>query len=196
MNLHHTFSTNPPSRGFTLIELMVTIAIAAILLMIGIPSFQSAIASAQLTTQSNNFLTAVATARSEAIKNNTQAVICRSANGAQIGAQCRTGTTWADGWIVFVDQAPTATPPQVGAEDVIVSVGQAVNGTSIVGSANVANQLRFRADGTLNGLGGTIRVCKPTTAVPENARDLVINTVGRTRVARVAPMPAGTCPAP
>ena len=55
------------TSGFTLIELMVTLAVAAILLAIAIPSFNSLLVSSRLTTAANDFVNALAIARSSAI---------------------------------------------------------------------------------------------------------------------------------
>lgn len=181
-----------PARGFTLVELMVTIAIAAILLSIAIPSFQATMAKSQLASHTNEFLAAMATARNEAIKNNTHGLLCASTDGASCN-----GTAWSNGWIVCVD---TNRNGNCNAGEQVSNIRSAINGLSIQGNASVATGIRFGSDGLLFGLPGTVRVCKATTALPanENARDIVINTVGRTRVQ--APNPAiataGTCPAP
>jgi type IV fimbrial biogenesis protein FimT len=79
-------------KGFTLIELMVTIAIAAILLVIGVPSFVAFQRSSELTSAANSFVAALGAARGEAMKRGLQAVVVPQANN-----------DWATGWTVFVD---------------------------------------------------------------------------------------------
>lgn len=85
-------------RGFTLIELMVTISIAAILLAIGVPSFQAIIENNRLATQSNELITAVSLARSEAIKRGVDISITPNTldyvNGwcVHTGVACNAGT--------------------------------------------------------------------------------------------------------
>ena len=56
------------SSGFTLVELMITLAIAGILVAVGIPSFNSTISSNRLTSYANELVTALNLARSEAVK--------------------------------------------------------------------------------------------------------------------------------
>ncbi|MDD2892710.1 MAG: GspH/FimT family pseudopilin [Halothiobacillaceae bacterium] len=177
---------NPTStqQGFTLLELMITVSIAAILLAIAIPSFQSTMASTQLATQTNNFLTAMATARDRAIKDNTRATLCTS----NTGTAC-TISNWADGWLVWVDTNRSGTMQATE----ITTVGQAVNGLVITGTAPVANAITYQSDGTsLGGASGVIGICKATTSVAENLRNITITASGEARVARVNT--AGVCP--
>jgi type IV fimbrial biogenesis protein FimT len=67
-----------PEAGFTMIELMITIMVGAILMAIAVPSFQSMIAGNRLTTQANDLIGAINYARSEAISHNTTATFCRA----------------------------------------------------------------------------------------------------------------------
>jgi len=71
--------------GFTLVELMVTIAIAAILLMIAVPSFQRLILSNRLTTSATALVDAINTARMDAIKLNATTQFCGSTTGSNTG---------------------------------------------------------------------------------------------------------------
>jgi len=86
-------------RGFTLVELMVTIAIAAILTMIAVPSFQRLILSNRLTTSANALVDAVNAARLEAIKLNATTQFCGSSTtntGDTLGAACtQSGAVYA-----------------------------------------------------------------------------------------------------
>lgn len=84
-------------RGFSLIELMVTIAILAILVAIGLPSFQGSMRSNLVATGTNELMASLALARSEAIRSPGGAGICASQDGESCGG------TWNDGWIVWSD---------------------------------------------------------------------------------------------
>jgi type IV fimbrial biogenesis protein FimT len=105
--------------GFTLIELMVTLAVAAILLMIAVPSFQHLILSNRLTTSANALVDAVNTARMDAIKSNATTQFCGSTattnNNDTLGLACGT----AAGAVYSLPQSAgsagqvRATPPGV-----------------------------------------------------------------------------------
>ncbi len=85
------------TRGFTLLELMVVVAIIATLLMLGLPSFQTTLRSNRLATTTNQFNAAVALARSEAIKSTQASGLCPSADGTSFT------TTWSSGWLIWRD---------------------------------------------------------------------------------------------
>lgn len=89
-----------PCRGFTLIELMITLAVAVILIMIAVPSFRSITLSNKLTTTANDIVGAINTARMEAIKRNANTQLCSdlAANNTSdaLGTACTTqaGAVW------------------------------------------------------------------------------------------------------
>lgn len=80
-------------NGFTLIELMVTVALAAILAYVAIPNLSAFVRNAELTSATNALVAAMGTARSEALKLNYNAVVVPAS-----------GNRWENGWIVFVDK--------------------------------------------------------------------------------------------
>ncbi|KAA3597687.1 GspH/FimT family pseudopilin [Stenotrophomonas maltophilia] len=83
--------------GFTLIELMVTIAVVAVLAAIAFPSFQSTIRSSRVSSTNNEVLGLLSLARSEAIRSNRGGGVC----GSSDGASCDGG--WSGGMLAFAD---------------------------------------------------------------------------------------------
>ncbi len=88
-------------RGFTLIELMVTLAVLAIVVAMAAPSFNSMIANNRSSGMATELTAALNFARSEAIKRVKPVSICPSSDGVA----CLTGADWPKGWLVFVDKA-------------------------------------------------------------------------------------------
>jgi type IV fimbrial biogenesis protein FimT len=84
-------------RGFTMIELMVTVAILAVITAIAVPSLRGFIQRSNAASAANTMLTSFALARSEAIRGNARVTVCPSRNGDNCDG------AWADGWIVFLD---------------------------------------------------------------------------------------------
>lgn len=80
------------SRGFTLIELMVTVAIVTLLMLVAMPSLTTFKRNAELTSATNTLLSAINAARGEAMKRGRYAMVTPT-----------DGSTWNNGLIVFVD---------------------------------------------------------------------------------------------
>ena len=83
--------------GFTLIELMVTVAVLAILLSLGLPGFQGVLRSNRVATTNNELIASLSLARTEALRNGRGAGVCPST----AGTACDGG--WNDGWMVWSD---------------------------------------------------------------------------------------------
>lgn len=86
-------------NGFTLIELIVALAIFTILVSMAVPNFNILVKNSRLNTQVNTFVAALNIARSEAAKRNLNVILCPSSDGASCAADER----WEQGWIVYVD---------------------------------------------------------------------------------------------
>src|SRR5947209_2461821 len=86
-------------RGFTLVELLVVLAIAAILVGYGAPAFSGLLRSTRLTTATNDLFAGMLMARSEAVKRRSRVALCKSSDGQS----CTAAGGWEQGWIVFHD---------------------------------------------------------------------------------------------
>lgn len=86
-------------KGFTLIELMVTLAVSLILLSVGFPAYQELSANSRMTTVTNSFVAYLQFARNEAVERNRPVSLCPSGDGRS----CQESSAWGDGWIVFTD---------------------------------------------------------------------------------------------
>ncbi len=92
-------------RGFTLTELLVTVAVAGVLAMMAVPNMRSFVQNNRLSSASNDLLRSFNLARTEAIKHQTNVVVCASAAPTLAAPTCSYGAF--NGWIVFQDSGPT-----------------------------------------------------------------------------------------
>ncbi len=179
--------------GFTLIELMVTIAIAAILMMIAAPSFVSFQRSAELTGAANSLLASINAARSEGMKRNMTAMVVPA-----------DGSTWESGWIVFVDvdRSETYTPGDifVSKQGPLPSYFSA-NGDGSAAEGGSAVNIRFngsgyatKADGSAGNLTWSLARNDLTgqDLLNQTRRVIVANT-GRARVCKPASATDANC---
>lgn len=153
--------------GFTIVDLMITLAIAAILASLAAPSFTDIIKNSRLATQYNELLTHITLARSEAVKRGTDIKILNN-NGTGSG-------TWDAGWKVYEDKDKDNTVDS-GEE---IRVSNSIPATLSVRFSN-KGQITYRP----NGLGitaGTFTICDDRTN--KEAKALIINRTGRIRVA-------------
>lgn len=102
------------TKGFTLLELMVVLAIAGVLAAIGIPAMGDFMRNSRITAAANDVMAALHFTRSEAIKRRVPVTLCTSANAVLANNTANPAATCADsefltGWIVFVDNAPVGT---------------------------------------------------------------------------------------
>lgn len=168
----------PHMRGFTLVELMVTLLVASILLGIGVPAFSNLAEQTRLTTTTNQFLANLHMTRSEAIRRGALVTLCTSTDGATC-----TDTNWDAGWILFANPGRSNQPTD---PDSILRVGNAWTDPSIAVTGNqpVSQHISYNPLGQserLSGalLMGTVTIC----ATGAEGRAIVISSAGRPRVA-------------
>lgn len=164
------------SDGFTLVELIITMVVAGILIAIAVPSFQSVIRNNQLSTQANEFVSALNLARSEAVTRGTRVAVCKSANGTS----CTTSGDWAQGWIVFADPDNDA---HVNSVDEIIRVRERLDGTvTMVGTANVANYVSFLSNGFSQTVSGSVQAGNFILTAATGSKTITINLNASGRV--------------
>ena len=86
--------------GFTLVELLVVLAVSAIILSIAAPSFANIVANNRVTAAANDLVIALNLGKSEAVRSGNPTVLCQSSNGTSCGGD---QTAWANGWVLFND---------------------------------------------------------------------------------------------
>ena len=167
----------PPDRqsGFTLIELMVTIAVLAVLLAWGLPNFQNSLRSNRVATSTNEVLASVSLARSEAIRSTRGAGICASSDGTGCN-----GASWSDGWMVFAD---TNANGSFDAGDTVLKFSRGSDKLSA--ALAPAGVIAFDARGRRRAAGDQVLTLKPSECGGQPLqRTLTINASGQVRTAK------------
>lgn len=171
------------SLGFTLVELMVTVAIVAILLSLAAPSFSSLLADQRLSGAANALLSDIGYARSEALKRGVNVTACPSTNPTNANPSC-SGNDWSRGWIVFVDQDGDGTRLTTGTDEVLLRASDALSGvTSGLGTSGGSgvNFIRFNGRGVSPGGQQNIALTNGTSTFD---RTLCVASSGRPRVVK------------
>jgi type IV fimbrial biogenesis protein FimT len=143
-----------PQVGFTLTELMVTIAVLAILLSLAVPSFSEARKRSEARALGDEFMNSLTYSRAEALSRGRCVTMCMSNNAHEFAPTCTgTGSDWNSGWIVFANPQCDDNPNGTNAEVIQVYLGPGANtgGPSLIqatGSGTV-RRIQFNARGTI-----------------------------------------------
>lgn len=167
--------------GVTLIELLVTLSIAAILMAIAVPSLQDWLRRNRVDSASSDLMAALNYARSEAIRRGVSVSVCKSTNGMDCNTEsCAEDpkNCWERGWIIFTN-LDNDSPARVDAGEDILRVHQALPpGITLRPNVNYTNFLTYRPDGRVNNIG-TFAICANDELV--GAKSITITATGRAR---------------
>jgi type IV fimbrial biogenesis protein FimT len=175
--------------GFTLIELMVTVAVAVILATVATPSMRDLMLSNTASTMSNEFSTALAQARGLAIANNTCATLCTAQVTATNNPTCQEpgSAGYQEGWIVFTNPACDAdqTDPTTAGARLRQAKNAGSSGYSIVASDDSLYRVMFDPRGISTAtVAGRFQVRAPDDAANKYARTVCLDAAGRALVRR------------
>lgn len=166
-------------RGFTLVELLVVLAVGSILLAIAVPGYGFLVNANRLAAVTNDLVGAIQLARSEAIKRGMRVTVCKTSNAGAILPACDAAADWHEGWLVFVDGG---TRGVVDAADPLLWVqAQAHHSVRITPGVTYSSFISYLPNGGSQGSGGLsngkIEICSAGLR-----RDIVINNAGRPRL--------------
>jgi type IV fimbrial biogenesis protein FimT len=150
-------------RGFTLVELMITLAVLGILITIGVPSFNDLVQNQRVKAATSDIYSSLTLARSEAIKRNAEVNIVRN------------GSSWSNGWTVqTTDATPVPLKSQAAFTDITVS------------AASSESVIRYRRDGRLNTSAPNMPAPSVVVSLSGNsnviARCIAVDPSGRANV--------------
>jgi type IV fimbrial biogenesis protein FimT len=168
--------------GVTLLELLAVLAVSAILLTIGIPSFASLIHSSHVTSATNELVGSLHLARAEAIKRGGRVVLCPSVTGVSCS-----GGEWHQGWVMFYDQDNDAALD--ASETVVLRRYAMPEGYRLTGNSPVSQYVSYTPTGAAKSTSGawqfgTLTVCRESRERVE-ARQVVIGSTGRPRTVKL-----------
>ncbi|PWN57364.1 GspH/FimT family pseudopilin [Abyssibacter profundi] len=165
-------STAGRHRGLTLIELVISIAIAAIILSIAVPSFLDLIRDWRRTGTLNTVVMSFQLARSESIKNGRDVVVCSRASAGTCGST----SDWSKGWIVF-ENADQDDPPVIDSGETLIREHVLTNDQVVSSSVSRFVFRPFNRRST----NGTVIYCDPRGTGYHRA--VVVSWTGRPRTA-------------
>jgi type IV fimbrial biogenesis protein FimT len=177
--------------GTTMTELMVVVAIVAILLSIGVPSFRYVTNSYRMSAEVNSLLGDMQFARAEAIKEGQPIVVCTSNN---TGTACSGSNSWQTGWIVFQDLNNNG---QVDPNEKVLHIQAAFTGTTpdtFLPNTGVSG-VSFNREGFATSTAGFVTstfTLKDSTSNALWTRCLIVNPVGAVTTAAHSVSP-GIC---
>lgn len=167
------FIRNRRNAGFTLIELMVTLALAAIIAFVAVPNMRNFVLSSKIKNQTSELVSGINLARSSAIKNKAPAIMCVG------NATSCSGSNWGTGWVAFLDPNNNNT---FDSDEPTLYVAELPSDNKVTISF-ASSSLRIRPDGTI-ATAVTVDICDSARS-GEEGRRISINVTGRTSVSKL-----------
>lgn len=176
----------PKQTGMTLIELVVTVTIVAILSAVALPSLKEMIESNRLTALNNQLVSSLNYVRGEAVKRAYEVTMCvRNSTGTG----CATSGGFENGWIVFVDCDGDNTVDTTGcnygpgntnaAEDILMDTAPDFQGVTVTGTTTATPSIRYRPNGGIAGVSGSLTL---NTTTQEYEQDLNVGSTARYKI--------------
>lgn len=161
------------TSGYSLLELLITLALVAAVFAIGIPSMNTFIQNDRLVTQINTLVGHLSYARSEAVKRSQQVGVCVSSNSTT----CTGGNNWEDGWIIYVDIDGDGA---FTAGETVLRAQQQLEGANTLGSGAIGTQVTYDYRGFVDATSvGSFSLCDDRGATYGKA--ISISPTGRVR---------------
>jgi type IV fimbrial biogenesis protein FimT len=162
------------NSGFTLLELLITVAVVSIAMAIAVPSMTTFVQNDRLTTNINTLVGHLGLARSEALKRSQQVSICISSDAATC-----TGTNWEEGWIVYADTNNNGSfAEDVANGEEVLRAQQALGGANTLTPTTIGTQITYDNRGFVTSTGSFL-LCDNRTG--DFGKTVTITTTGRVR---------------
>ncbi|NNJ78095.1 MAG: hypothetical protein HKP19_02440 [Xanthomonadales bacterium] len=158
----------------SMLDLMIAVAIGAILLATGAPTFSSTAQKSQIKTAASQLHMSMSLARNEAVKRRRAVRVCPSADSSS----CRNDGEWGGGWLVFEDANSNSSPDT---SEIITLVDSLEHGIDIAVSNAMSDYVQFQPTGAAiggGGMNGVFRVCHSDST----SHSMVLQVSGAGRV--------------
>lgn len=177
------------SSGFTMVELLITIAIVSITLSLAIPSFSSLLINSRIKKLSSDFISSINIAKIESVKRQVPVTICKSSNSNNDNPTCDSGSgDWNSGWIIFSDGATLGKVETSNSEEILNVFISTGNHVEKINSAEFSKYITFQPNGFIkgsNGYSGEIILCvNNSDSSVFNKRIINVSTTGRLHVTK------------
>lgn len=167
-----------PTKGMTLIELMVALAVAGVLIPMSIPAFTRLFESYRTSATTHLVFTGVVMARTHAVMTGSRTVLCP----VDDDERCVRTPDWSTGMLVFEDANGNGQHERD--ERVITGVPREELGPLRLLSTRGRPRIGYRADGRSSGSNLSLRLCTPDSRL---LRRIVISVGGRPRIEMAKP---------
>jgi type IV fimbrial biogenesis protein FimT len=162
--------------GLTVIELLVVVAIVAILASLATPSFTNSLLRNRATAEVNQLAGDLQFARAEAIKEGQTVTICTSSNGTT----CQMSTNWNGGWIIFSDANGNQ---KVDTGETILRAQKKWLSADTFAADHSISAITFSSDGLALNLPGAVTVTLHTTPQESySTQCLILNVIGHLQI--------------
>ena len=162
--------------GVTLMELVVVVAIASILFAIAVPGYAYFVSANRIAVATNDLVSSLQLARSEAIRRTARVTVCKSDNAISAVPSCNPAATWQTGWIVFVDGGGKGV---IDSTDQILRVYGPVN--VMFTTSNFKTYISYLEHGRSQGPNG-LATGSFSLCLAGSQRKLILNNTGRIRL--------------
>ena len=178
------------SKGFTLLELVIIIAILGITMAFAVPGLRTVISNHRISSDASDFTAALQLAKAEAVARLNPVIICKkNANSTD----CVASGDWSQGWIVFSDDNGNGAVDAVSGETVLL-VHEALDARiTFIGTGGVTDSITYRPSGTTSVTGTEILIICDDRGFDYSARGILVTITGRGSMMKASDTGQTTC---